>query len=80
MKVVNGFLLTECKFVADDALANLGIHKGSEYDVFRIKLSEILAWNISQDGDGVTVRTIVGDYTINMTIEDMDILMLSNDN
>jgi hypothetical protein len=77
MKVVNGFLLTRCSFKADDKLANLGLPSVNEFDDFRVKVSEIIAWNSADDEMHTTVRTIVGDFTIEETIEDVDILMLS---
>ncbi len=77
MKVVNGFLLTRCSFKADDQLANLGLPSANEFDDFRVKVSEIISWNSSEDGMHTTIRTIVGDFTIEESIEDLDILMLS---
>jgi hypothetical protein len=77
MKVVNGFLLTRCSFKADDKLANLGLPSANEFDYFRVKVSEIIAWNSADDEMYTTIRTVVGDFTIEETIEDLDILMLS---
>lgn len=77
MKIVNGFLLTQCSFKADDRLSNLGLPSSTEFDDFRIKVSEILAWNSSDNGEDTTIRTIIGDFTIAESIEDIDILMLS---
>jgi hypothetical protein len=77
MKVVNGFLLTRCSFKADDKLAHLGLPSANEFDDFRVKVSEIISWNSSEDGMHTTIRTIVGDFTIEETMEDLDILMLS---
>jgi hypothetical protein len=78
--VVRGYLLTKCKFVNKDSerYSDMGLNVDySEFDDFRIKVSEIIAWNNSDDSGCTTLRTRYDSFTVAETIEDIDILMLS---
>lgn len=78
MEVINGFLITRCRFIDsnDEKLSNLGIKTDGVFEDFRIKISDINAWNVSDDGLSTTIRTWYDTYSIDERIEDIDKLML----
>lgn len=78
--VIKGYLLTKCKFANRDSekYSDMGIDvDSSEFDDFRIKISEITSWNPSEDSGCTTLRTRHDSFVVAETIEDIDILMLS---
>tara|TARA_R110000868_G_scaffold106828_1_gene292656 strand:+ start:322 stop:579 length:258 start_codon:yes stop_codon:yes gene_type:complete len=78
--VVKGYLLTKAKFINKDSekYSDMGLDvDSSEFDDFRIKVSEITAWNNSDDAGCTTLRTRYDSFVVAETIEDIDILMLS---
>lgn len=78
--VVNGFLITKARFINKDSekYSDMGLDINThEYDDFRIKVSEIIAWNPSDYDNCTTIRTGYDYFTITESMKDMDVLMLS---
>jgi len=75
LTIKNGFLITYCKFkpVDHEKYASMNIKTEDDYDVFRIKMNTIVAWNQADEEDCTTLRTISGDsFTVSEIVSDID--------
>ena len=78
--VVKGYLITKARFINKDSekYSDMGLDINThEYDDFRIKVSEIIAWNPSDYDNCTTIRTRYDYFTITESIEDVDAIMLT---
>jgi hypothetical protein len=75
LTIKNGFLITYCKFkpIDHEKYDLMNIKTEDDYDVFRIRMDAIVAWNQADEEDCTTIRTASGDsFTIFESVSNID--------